>query len=630
VPQPEQPDMIDPEADKLVARGFWRSVIVIAVIAGSITAFRMLRTKPAPPAGSGAPVSAPESSTIAPEQGVFFREVAREAGVDFTHESGARGEKLLPECLGGGVAIVDLDADGRLDLVFSQGQPLEPKPGDSAAGRGGIRIYMNQTAAGGALRFARLAGDEALAAGSYPFGFAAGDADGDGRADLYLACLGQDRLLMNRADAAGAAVTFVDSPIPSESMWGTSAGMLDVDRDGDLDIVVANYVQWSPEIDRAVNYSLDGIGRAYGPPIGFEGSNLTLLVNDGGFFRDATESSGLSIRNPVSGVPYAKALGLVFTDIDRDGRADILVANDKTPKFALRNETSEGGAPRFRDIGVGSGFAYDRDGNSTGAMGMDAAWLDGVWLDAAGLDRVGTGAKPLAIAVGNFANEPTSLYVNARTEGAPLFSDDALGEGIGAPTRRALTFGALFADIDLDGDEDFIQANGHLEPDIARIQPAQSYAQPAQCFMRRAGASSPFFTEAAAGSIGDLAKPAVGRALACGDLDLDGDEDLVLVELGGPARILVNEQATGNRWLAVRAPIGSEVELTLDEGGAQRTLRREVRPTRSYLAQCEPVARFGLGASGTVPIVRVRFPDGRTRDWKNVAANSVLSAIDTR
>ncbi len=620
MPRIEQPDPspIDPEADKLVARGFWRSVAVIAFIAAAIVAFRMLRTKPTQPAGSGAPVAAPAPSAIAPVPGVAFREVAREAGVDFIHESGARGDKLLPECLGGGVAIVDLDGDGWLDLVFSQGQPLEPKPGDSAAGRGGIRIYMNQTGAGGALRFARLAGDEALAAGSYPFGIAAGDVDSDGRDDLYLACLGQDRLLLNRAGAGSAALTFVEAPLPTESKWGTSAGMLDVDRDGDFDIVVANYVLWSPEIDRAVNYSLDGIGRAYGPPIGFEGATLTLLVNDGGAFRDSTEAAGLAIKNPVSGVPFAKALGLVFTDIDRDGRADILVANDKTPKFALRNETPEGGAPRFRDIGVGSGFAYDRDGNSTGAMGIDASWLEGS----------GAGAKPLAIAVGNFANEPTSLYINVRADGAPLFSDDALGEGIGAPTRRALTFGALFADVDLDGDEDFIQANGHLEPDIARIQPAQSYAQPAQCFMRRAESSSPLFIEATAGSLGDLATPAVGRALASGDLDRDGDEDLVLVELGGAARVLVNAQATGNRWLAVRAPIGTEVELTLETGGTQRVLRREVRPTRSYLAQCEPVARFGLGAAGNASLVRVRFPDGRTREWKNVAANAVLSTID--
>ncbi len=614
----EAPDPIDPEADKLVARGFWRSVAVIAFVAAAIVAFRMLRAKPVPPAGSGAPVTAPASSTIAPEPGVAFRDVAREAGVDFTHESGARGEKLLPECLGGGVAIVDLDGDGRLDLVFSQGQPLEPKQGDAAAGRGGIRIYMNATAPGGALRFARLAGDDALAAGAYPFGIAAGDVDGDSRPDLYLACLGQDRLLLNRAATSGAALTFVDAPLPAESKWGTSAGMLDADRDGDLDIVVANYVVWSPAIDRSVNYSLDGIGRAYGPPIGFEGSTLTLLVNDAGVYRDATDAAGLALMNPVSGVPAAKALGLVFTDIDRDGRTDILVANDKTPKFALRNETPAGGTPRFRDIGVGSGFAYDRDGNATGAMGIDAAWLDGV--------EAGKGA--LGVAVGNFANEPTSLYVNARSEGAPLFSDDALGEGIGAPTRRALTFGALFADIDLDGDEDFIQANGHLEPDIARIQPAQSYAQPAQCFIRRAGSAQPRFVEAAAASIGDLAKPAVARALACGDLDRDGDDDLVLVELGGSARVLVNGQSTGNRWLAVRAPIGSEVEVTLEIGGAQRVLRREVRPTRSYLSQCEPVARFGLGAAASAQLVRVKSPDGRVREWKNAPSNTVISALD--
>lgn len=612
------PEPIDPEADKLVARGFWRSVTVIVVIAGSIIAFRMLRTKPAPPAGSGAPVTAPATSAIAPEPGVAFRDVAREAGVDFIHESGARGDKLLPECLGGGVAIVDLDGDGRLDLVFTQGQPLEPKPGDAAAGRGGIRIYLNTTPSGGALRFERLAGDDAIASDTFPFGVAAGDTDGDGRPDLYLACIGQDRLLLNRAGSAGAAPSFAAAPVPAESKWGTSAGMLDADRDGDLDIVVANYVVWSPAIDRAVNYSLDGIGRAYGPPIGFEGSTLTLLVNDGGAFRDATESSGLAIKNPVSGVPFAKALGLAFTDIDRDGRTDILVANDKTPKFALRNESPEGGAPKFRDIGVGSGFAYDRDGNATGAMGIDAAWLD----------AVEGGKAALGVAVGNFANEPTSLYISTRSEGAPLFSDDSLGEGIGAPTRRALTFGALFIDLDLDGDEDFVQANGHLEPDIARIQPAQSYAQPAQCFMRRAGSAQPRFVEATAASIGDLATPAVGRALASGDLDGDGDDDLVLVELGGPARVLVNTQSTGNAWIAVRAPIGSVVEVTVETGGVARILHREVRPTRSYLSQCEPVARFGLGRAAAAQLVRVKFPDGRTREWKNAPSNTVLSALD--
>ena len=613
---PEIPpsDLPDPDADRLVARGFWRSLAVIAVIAAAIAGFRLLRAPQPKPAGSGAPVAPPAESPSDSVRvaGVPFRDVSAEVGVDFTHESGARGAKLLPECLGGGVAVVDLDGDGRLDLVFTQGQPLAPAAEDAAAGRGGVRIFMNRGDASGALRFERLAGDEELVAGSYAFAVAAGDLDGDARPDLFISCLGQDRLLLNKP--GDHAPRFVVAAVPAESQWGTSAGMFDADADGDLDVVVANYVVWSPEIDRAVNFTLDGIGRAYGPPTGFEGTSLALLLNDRGTLRDATAASGVSIRNPVTGVLYAKALGIAFLDADRDGRTDILVANDKTPKFLLRNEgPAPDGTPRFRDIAVDTGFAYDRDGNATGAMGIDFAWL--------------RGGRELAVAVGNFANEQSSLYVDARTKGAPAFSDDAAGEGVGAPTRRALTFGTLFVDVDLDGDDDLLQANGHLEPEIARIQPSQSYPQPAQLLVNRGGNARPLFVEAPAAELGDLATPAVGRALASGDLDGDGDDDLVLVDLSGKARILRNEQSTEHRWIAIDGPFGTEVEIVATAASGPLVQRRVITPTRSYLAQCEPVARFGLGPAAAVDAIRARFPDGSTREWTQVAANRRFSLL---
>jgi hypothetical protein len=613
----DQPEASEGD-DRAVARGFRRSLAVIAVLAAIFGSVLFFRARPSPTPGSDSPVAPPAPSQAereGPAAGVPFRDVAREAGVDFVHESGARGGKLLPECLGGGVAIVDLDGDARPDLVFTQGQPLEPTADDAAAGRGGIRIYRNTTKPGAALSFERVADDERMLSEVYAMGLAAGDVDGDGRPDLLVACVGQDALLLNRTERGGA-MAFERAPLPAESAWGTSAGLLDVDADGDLDAVVANYVVWSPEIDRAVNFTLDGVGRAYGPPSGFEGSSLALLVNDGrGGFRDATEESGVVVRNPATGAPAAKALGLVFVDADRDGRADILVANDTTPKFLLRNEgAAADGSPRFRDIGVASGFAYDRDGSATGAMGIDAAWP--------------ANDARLAIAIGNFANEPSSLYFAGASAGArdgvPAFADEALGQGLGAPTRRMLSFGLVLADFDLDGDEDIVQANGHLEPDIARVQPSQTYRQRAQFFVNNGAAAAPMFIETVRGSTGDLEQEAVGRGLAAGDLDGDGDDDLVLVDLGGSARVLLNEQRTGRRSIGVAledpAHFGAEIEVEAVIGGRTVTQRRVLSPTRSYLSQCEPVARFGLGDASEAVRVTARLPDGSTREWRGLAA----------
>ena len=640
----------DEERDRRVGEGFRRSIVVFAVIGAALGAW-WLATRPVARRDEASPdpvaVSTPRAVDAAAPASIPFADIARAAGVDHAHDSGARGAKLLPECLAGGVAIADLDGDGWLDLVFSQGRPLDASVDasiDAGAGAkgtdiddGGLLVYRNTTGAGGAIRFERLAGPT-LAAGSFVNGVAVGDIDGDGRADLYAACVGQDRLYLGATGPDGG-LAFREAAVPTESRWGTSAGMLDADGDGDLDVVVANYVTWSPGIDRAVGFQLDGIGRAYGPPVGFDGASIALLVNDGGALRDATAESGVDVRHPVTGASAAKALGLLFVDADRDGRTDILVANDTTPKFLLRNEgPAPDGAPRFRDAAIATGFAYDRDGKATGAMGIDATFLDAAGETTGGATSATTSdadadansdansdanlardASPnlaslpeLAIAIGNFAAEPVSLYVG---RGGRTLADEALIRGVGAPTRRPLAFGTLFADLDLDGDDDLVVANGHLEPGIARFQAGQRYEQAAQVLADMGEGARPRFVEVPAAALGDLAAPAVGRALAAGDLDRDGDADLVLVSLGGAPRILRNDQSTGHAWIAVEprgpAAIGAEVEVEwTGADGTRRRVRRVVSPTRSYLSQCEPVARIGLGPAPGPVDIRVRFADG--------------------
>lgn len=579
-------------------------VAAVAIIGtGAYLISRLPKARPidtAPALGPRDSLAARQSSAAA-LPAIPLRDVAAASGLTFTRSNGARGEKLLPETMGGGVGVLDADNDGDQDIVLIDGHSTT---------RSTVRLFRNDTAAPDASRATSMQFIElaqcGLACDIDGMGLAVGDFNGDGRADLYVTGVGANTLFRN--DSTETEIRFVDvtkesgaDPVAEHSRWATSAGFFDADRDGDLDLLVCNYVQWSREIDLSVNYTLAGVGRAYGPPTGFAGDDLLYLRNSGdGTFADATQDAGFTVRN-AQGLPIGKALGLVFIDPDHDGDLDVVVANDTVAKGFFVND----GRGHFQNQAAECGIAFDQNGAPTGAMGIDAAFLR----------SVGHGENnDLAIAIGNFANEPDSLLVS-RSE-STAFSDDAIIEGLAAPTRAVLTFGLLFVDIDLDGDVDLAQANGHIEDQINRVQPSQTYAQRGQLFINR-GVTAPCFLELPPQSIGDLATPRVGRGLSYADFDQDGDLDLVLAQVAGPVALLRNDQALQHHWLRIvlrgAAPntgaIGAEIELS--SGG--KTQRRLVSATRSYLSQSELPCSFGLGGASQVERLQVRWPSGVTQ-----------------
>ncbi len=549
---------------------------------------------------------------------VTFTEISAAAGIDFTHENGAGGDKLLPESMGSGVALFDADNDGDIDILLINGRPWTATAG---AENISSRFFRNQgTDAAGNLQFTDATIEAGLALGIYGTGVAAADVDGDGWRDVFVAAVGSNRLLMNRhgrfedvSDTAGVA--------GSDDAWSTSCAFFDADNDGDLDLFVGNYVRWSRAIDFEIDYQLTGVGRAYGPPANYQGSFSALYRNDldapGGnpAFTDISEAAGLHVRNNASGVPVGKALAVAPIDVDGDGWMDLVVANDTVRNFLFHNRTAttNGNAITFDEVGELWGIAYGREGEATGAMGIDAGYLrnDG----------------DLGFAIGNFANEMTSLYVaqGDRT----LYADEAITEGIGASSRAVLSFGVLFFDYDLDGRLDLIQTNGHLETEINTVDPSQTYAQPSQLFWNAGPEARRTFEPVDLTTAGDLGQAVVGRGSATADLDGDGDLDVVLTQTGRRALVLRNDQALANHWLRIRlvdrAPnidaIGAWITLETDDGRRQR---RAVMPNRSYQSQSEPTVTFGLGKAATVTGLEVTWPDGTNQAVEVEAVDRLL------
>jgi hypothetical protein len=593
---PEQEEEIAHYDDAVIGRVFrWSAVAFLFLVAAGAGIFFMLKRKPAPPPPQVTQISVPVAQqydeAAVPQAG--FKKITEEAGIRFVHNNGAYGDKLLPETMGGGVGFFDFDNDGDQDLLFVNstywpGKVPEGKQQTTAA------LYAND----GAGQFADVTAGSGLDVPIYGMAPAFGDFDNDGHVDVFITAVGENRLFRNLGRGNFQDVTAATGVAGPATEWSTCAAWFDLDNDGDLDLYVGNYVRWNPEIDMQVGWKLVGIGRAYGQPKDFEGAFPFLYRNEGsGKFTDISETAGVQVKNTATGVPTAKSLGVSPVDIDQDGWMDLVVANDTVQNLLFHNQRNG----TFREIGGRSGVAFDSMGSTRGAMGIDVARY--------------REDDALGILIGNFANEMTALYVSQPAEHGILFTDEALTEGIGAPSRLPLKFGVFFFDYDLDGRLDVLSANGHLEEEISQIQKSQHYKQAAQLFWNCGPGRSGCFTPVDASKAGaDLFTPVVGRGSAFADIDGDGDQDAIITQTGGAPLLLRNEQKLGHHWLRLkltgtnsnRDAIGAWVHARV--GG--KDLWRQVMPTRSYLSQSELPVTIGLGSETQVELLEIRWPDG--------------------
>ncbi len=605
------PEELAPPDDAVIGRAIrWSALVLVVLLAAGAAAFFWLRRKPAPPpqrmTALSAPVEPAKSPATPPR--AAFTDITAASGITFQRFNGAEGDKLLPETMGGGAAFLDFDGDGDADILFVNGAPW-PWAKSTPETPPRHALYRND----GNGRFTDVTAGSGLDVTFQGMGVACGDFDNDGRVDVFLTAVGSNHLYRNQGNGHFRDVTDAAGVGGDPDQWSTSAVFVDIDRDGDLDLFVANYVRWSRDIDFKVGYSLDGRHRAYGPPMNFQGTFPYLYRNDGnGHFTDVSAAAGVQIRAASTGVPSAKSLGVAAADLNHDGWIDLVVANDTVQNFVFTNRHNG----TFAEIGADIGVAFDPLGNARGAMGIDIARHRN--------DDV------LGIAIGNFANEMTALYVSQGQSGT--YADEAITEGIGAPSRHPLKFGLFFFDYDLDGWLDLLTANGHLEEEISKIQKSQSYRQRAQLFWNGGGSGAGFIEVSPGAGDNDLFKPLVGRGSAFADIDGDGDLDVLLLQAAGPALLLRNDQVLGHAWVRFRLTgshsnrdaIGAWIGVTAGD----LTQWRQVMPTRSYLSQSELPVTFGLGDARAVEHAEVVWPDGIHQEITDARLNAVNAVFE--
>jgi hypothetical protein len=552
---------------------------LVVLVSFALTAFFIVQT------GSGGPSEASTGT---------FRDVTQQAGVRFVHNNGAFGKKFLPETLGPGVAFIDYDNDGWPDIFLVNGADWL----GHAQKHTTPKLYHNNHDG----TFTDLTHKAGLDVEIYGMGVAVGDYDNDGYDDLFVTALGQSRLFHNNGNGTFTDVTQkAGLAVPHE--LSTSAAWIDYDKDGRLDLVVGNYVQWSAEND--LYCTLDGKSKSYCTPESYKGTAARLWHNRGdGTFEDVTQKAGL-------GEPTSKTMGIAVLDYDNDGWPDLLFSNDTQPNKLYHNN----GNGTFTEKGVIAGVAFSEDGVARAGMGVDAADYDH--------------SGYASVLITNFSNQRISLYHN---EGKGLFVDEAPQSEVGRASLLTLGFGCFFFDYDLDGWPDIFVANGHIDPEIQRVQTNVKYAMPPHLF-RNLGKGK--FEEVTQSMGQAFATPRVGRGAAYADIGNDGRLDLLLSTNGGPAYLFRNEAPSGgtaNHSLRLkligvksnRDGIGAVVRVT----SAGDTQTQMLRSGSSYLSSSELVLTFGMAQHDKADVIEIRWPAGQVDRLSNVAAGQTITATE--
>jgi len=530
------------------------------------------------------------------EAPIKMTDITAEAGLQFTHVTGAFGEKWMPETVGSGGGFFDFDNDGLVDIFLVNSKDWDGHPVSMV--KATSKLYKNQ----GDGTFKDVYGKSGIDFSLYGMGCSFADFDADGDLDIYLTAVGTNKLLRNDngkfVDVTNTMkVSGNDLQPGAIESWSTGSVWFDYDRDGWLDLFVANYVQWTPETD--IYVTRDGKNKSYATPDVYKGESCRLYKNlNGKGFADVTEKAG--VLNPEG-----KSLGVAMEDFNNDGWPDLVVSNDTQPNFLYLNN----GDGTFTNHANGAGIGYDEKGRARAGMGIDVA-------DVSNNDK-------LAIAIGNFSQEPLSLYTQIGA--GELFQDRAGAMRLTRPSLLQLTFGLQFCDFDLDGNLDLITANGHIEPEINEIQKDITFAQKPQLFYNSEGEFIDMSSEA-----GEAFNQAVvGRGIATADIDQDGDLDVLLTVNGGSPKLLRNDSDRNKHFIGIRLKgshpnlqaIGARIVCYTGE----TKQKRMVRTGSSYLSQSDiQTTIFGVGKIESVDSVKIIWPQsGKISKLENLKVNQI-------